>query len=64
MTSRCVIHGSKTQFEKQLKPGDDLIVEINGKEERRRITMVLGLKALSIDEPFSQDIVEKQKFRF
>ena len=47
-----------------MKPGDDLIVEIDGKEERRRITMVLGRKALSIDEPFSKDVIEKQKFKF
>ena len=47
-----------------MAPGDTLIVEIDGKEERRKITMVLGRKSISIDEPFSKDVKEKQKYKF
>jgi hypothetical protein len=64
LSSRQVIHGSKTNFEKYLAPGDLLIAEIEGKNEQRKITMVLGRKSLSIQEPFSKDLSEKSKFKF
>ena len=64
ISSRQVIHGSKTNFEKHLAPGDLLIAEIEGNTEQRKITMVLGRKSISINEPFSKDLSEKTKFKF
>ena len=64
ISSQTVIHGSKTNFDKVLAPGDLLIVKVGEKYVQRKITMVLGRKSMCISEPFSEDLTVKTSFSF
>ena len=63
------MHGFETNFTSQLAIGDFLILmsesEEDGKfveKERRKVNMVLSARSCGIEEPFTEDIMNKAEF--
>ena len=66
ITSGKAVHGTETQFNKDLEVGDFLIIEntATGEQERRKINMVLSGRSCGIEEPFTEDIMSKHDYLF
>jgi tRNA G37 N-methylase TrmD len=68
ITSGKTVHGFETNFPSQLAIGDHIILmtqEANGKlveSERRRVNMVLSAKSCGLEEPFTEDIMDKYEY--
>ena len=64
MSSGSVILGLKTNFDEILSPGDFIMAQIDSVEEKRKVTMVLSSESVGIDNPFSENIMEKKHFKY
>ena len=69
ITSGRTVHGFETNFPLQLSIGDYIILmtesEDDGKsveKERRRVNMVLSARSCGIEEPFTDDLINKAGF--
>jgi len=62
------VHGFESEFQKQLEIGDSVILmeadeEDGFKEvERRRVNMVLSAKSCGLEEPFTDDVIDKRDY--
>ncbi|CDW75993.1 UNKNOWN [Stylonychia lemnae] len=66
ITSGKAVHGTETNFISDLEVGDFLIIqnENTGKQERRKVNMVLSARSCGLEEPFSEDIIIKSEYLF
>ena len=77
ITSGKTVHGFETNFPSQLAIGDYLILMMQVayvdkssgesvtklvEKERRRVNMVLSARSCGLEEPFTEDIMEKSEY--
>ena len=68
ITSGRTVHGFESNFPQQLALGDHIIlmtVTEEGKlveRERRRVNMVLSAKSCGLEEPFTEDLINKSEY--
>ena len=63
-TSGTVVTGHNTRFQKDLAVGDAILVNVNGNQEMRVITMCLSDSSLNLSSSFSHNLSEPTQFQF
>ena len=63
-TSGTVVTGHNTRFQKDLSVGDAILVNVNGNQEMRVITMCLSDSSLNLSSSFSHNLSEPTQFQF
>ena len=61
-TSGTVVTGLDTKFEKEISPGDAVIVNINGQQEMRVVTMCLSNISLNLSSSFSKSLKDPTSY--
>eukprot|EP00347_Sterkiella_histriomuscorum_P023174 403335669 len=66
ITSGKAVHGTDTSFQQDLDIGDFIIIEHpqTQAQERRKVNMVLSNRSCGIEEPFSEDLINKCDYLF
>lgn len=65
LTSTKIVMGQDTRFLSEIERGDEIIVTVDPlsfKKESRIVTMIMGDRSLSINEPFSKNVISYSQF--
>lgn len=68
ITSGRTVHGFESDFPRQLEIGDHIILMETAddgsykEKERRRVNMVLSAKSCGLEEPFTDDVIDKGEY--